>query len=123
MTTADRIRVKRVYEDAARGDGARLLVDRLWPRGMRKEDADFEWHKELAPSTELRRFYGHRPELFDEFARRYREELQTPDARDALTHVRTLAQRRPVTLLTATKDVDRSGATVLAGVLKRGRAK
>ncbi|HZR12856.1 MAG TPA: DUF488 family protein [Acidimicrobiia bacterium] len=118
--TSERVRVKRVYEAAARGDGARLLVDRLWPRGLRKEDADFEWHKELAPSTELRRFYGHVPERFDEFAKRYRDELRAADAADALAHVRSLARRRPVTLLTATKDVDHSGAAVLADVV-RGR--
>jgi uncharacterized protein YeaO (DUF488 family) len=117
---APRITAKRAYDPPVRGDGVRILVDRLWPRGMRKADAHFdEWRKDLAPSTELRRFYGHRPELFDEFSRRYRAELKQEERAPAVEHVLRLARRRPVTLLTATHDLEHSGAAVLAAVLRR----
>ena len=122
MTTkrAPTIAVKRAYDAPARGDGARLLVDRLWPRGLRKDAAHIDaWHKDLAPSTELRQFYGHRPELFREFSRRYRSELRSPEAVAAMEQVQRIARRRPVTLITATRDVERSGAAVLAGVLRQ----
>jgi uncharacterized protein YeaO (DUF488 family) len=119
-----RIRIKRAYEPPKRGDGVRLLVDRLWPRGLRKEDARFDaWRKDLAPSTELRQFYGHRPERFAEFAKRYRGELRTK-ATTAVAEVLELAHRRPITLLTATRDLDRSGAAVLAAYFEeRGRSR
>lgn len=111
---AQRVRIKRVYDAPARGDGARILVDRLWPRGISKERADLDaWRQELAPSAELRRFYGHRPERFSEFTQRYQAELRRPDAVAALTDLARLAKRRPVTLLTASRDLDRSEAAVL----------
>jgi uncharacterized protein YeaO (DUF488 family) len=120
MADASRIRVKRVYDAPARGDGVRLLVDRLWPRGLRKEDARVgEWRKDLAPSTELRKFYGHRPERFAEFATRYRRELREAHTAEAVSEVLALARRRNVTLLTATRDLERSGAAVLADHLRR----
>jgi uncharacterized protein YeaO (DUF488 family) len=73
MTTAPPFQLHRIYDDAAGGRGDRVLVDRLWPRGVKKSDAAIdEWAKDLAPSTELRRWYGHQPSRFDEFARRYR---------------------------------------------------
>lgn len=109
------IAIKRAYEPAARGDGARILVDRLWPRGLRKVDAEFdEWRKDLSPSTELRKFYGHRPKRFAEFARRYRAELRSPAAADAVSEVIALNRRRAVTFLTASRDLDHSEAAVLA---------
>jgi uncharacterized protein YeaO (DUF488 family) len=110
--------VRRVYDDPLPGDGARVLVDRIWPRGMTKERADLdEWCKQVAPSTALRTWYGHDPERFDEFARRYRQELTEPERAEALAHLRGLATDRTLTLLTATKDADISEAAVLASLL------
>ena len=112
------IRLKRIYEPAAPEDGARVLVDRIWPRGMTKEKANLdEWCKTIAPSTELRKWYHHDPERFTEFARRYREELTQPERAEALAHLRTLAKDRNLTLLTASKAVDISEANVLAQML------
>ncbi|GGV76064.1 MULTISPECIES: DUF488 domain-containing protein [Streptomyces] len=109
------ITYRRIYEGVSPQDGTRLLVDRLWPRGVSKEDAHVdEWLRDVAPSSELRRWYGHDPERFTEFRRRYRAELDDPEHRQAVARVRDLAARGKVTLLTATKDVDRSGAAVLA---------
>jgi uncharacterized protein YeaO (DUF488 family) len=108
--------VHRIYE-AGPGPGPagwRVLVDRLWPRGIKKADAALdEWLKDAAPSADLRRWYGHDPSKFDEFARRYRDELGRPPAADAIEHLRSLARDRPVMLLTATRDVEHSGARVL----------
>jgi uncharacterized protein YeaO (DUF488 family) len=109
-----------VYDAPAVDDGWTVLVDRLWPRGLRKEDLRLdEWCKDLAPSTELRGWYGHRPDRFEEFARRYERELDDPDRSAPLSRLSDLACRQQVTLLTATKDVAISGAHVLATVLKR----
>jgi len=115
------VKVARIYDDHARG--YRVLVDRLWPRGIKKEDAALdEWLKDVAPSTELRRWYGHAPERFDEFARRYRKELHHEPGKHALAHLRELAGKRRVTLLTATKDVEHSAAFVLCdSLVRRGR--
>jgi uncharacterized protein YeaO (DUF488 family) len=113
-----KVRVRRVYDGRAPGDGNRVLVDRMWPRGMTKEKADLdEWCKSIAPSTELRKSYHHDPERFNEFARRYRAELTEPERAEALEHLRTLARDRNLTLLTASKAVDISEATVLAELL------
>lgn len=113
------IRVRRAYEEAASADGARVLVDRIWPRGLRKDAAQLdEWAKDVAPSTELRTWYGHDPAKFDEFRRRYTAELDEPVAREALARLSALAADRPVTLLTATKELDLSQAAVLAGLLR-----
>ena len=115
-----KIAIKRAYEPPARGDGVRILVDRLWPRGLRKDDAKFDqWRKVLSPSTELRQFYGHRPERFAEFTKRYRAELRGKDAAAAVNELLDLAQRRPVTLLTASRDLAHSEAAVLAAHLRR----
>ena len=100
------IRIKRAYDPPERGDGVRILVDRLWPRGLRKDDAHFDqWRKDLSPSTALRQFYGHRPERFAEFAKRYRSELRRKEAVAAISEIVDLARRRPVTLLTASRDL------------------
>lgn len=112
------IRVRRVYEPPSAQDGARVLVDRIWPRGMRKDAARLdEWAKDVAPSTELRTWYGHDPAKFAEFRRRYLAELQAPAASAALARLRALAADGPVTLLTATRELDLSQAAVLAQVL------
>jgi uncharacterized protein YeaO (DUF488 family) len=114
------IRVRRVYDEASPADGARVLVDRIWPRGLRKDAARLdEWAKDVAPSTELRKWYGHDPAKFDEFRRRYLGELTGTSQRAALGQLRALAAAGPVTLLTATKDVAHSQAEVLAQVLRQ----
>jgi uncharacterized protein YeaO (DUF488 family) len=109
------VAIKRAYAPAARGDGVRILVDRLWPRGLRKAEARFDqWRKDLAPSTELRQFYGHQPERFPEFKRRYRSELRRVDATKAVSEIVELNRRRPITFLTASRDLEHSEAAVLA---------
>ncbi len=111
--------VKRVYDDPSPDDGIRVLVDRVWPRGLTKERAQLaEWCKAVAPSTELRSWYSHDPKRFDEFVRRYQAELKDPERAEAFAHLESLAaQSRRLTLLTATKDVELSQAAVLAGLL------
>lgn len=119
------IEVVRVYEDPGRRAGEhRVLVDRLWPRGVPKAGVDLdEWVKEVAPSTELRRWYGHEPERFAEFARRYRAELARDPAASAVARLRRRAEDgERLALLTATRDVGRSGAAVLAEVLTEALA-
>jgi uncharacterized protein YeaO (DUF488 family) len=115
----DRIRVRRVYDPPAPQDGARVLVDRLWPRGLRKDASRWDdWAKDVAPSPELRIWFRHDPARFDEFRRRYAAELAEPGKRRALNRIRALADNGPVTLLTAARDVDMSQAVVLAGLLR-----
>ncbi len=114
---ASNVEISRVYEHPP-ATRERVLVDRLWPRGIAKQDAPIDmWMKDVAPTTELRKWYGHQPERFDEFAKRYREELSKGDAAVALTRLRDDASNKGVTLVTATRDVERSGAAVLRGVL------
>jgi uncharacterized protein YeaO (DUF488 family) len=114
-----KVQVRRVYDDPAPGDGTRVLVDRIWPRGMTKEKASLDdWCKQVAPSTELRKWYGHDPGRFEEFSRRYREELTEPERAEALAHLRGLAQAGTLTLLTASKAADISEAAVLARLLQ-----
>lgn len=106
------LHLRRVY-DAPDG-GHRVLVDRLWPRGITKADAALdEWRADAAPSTELRQWYGHDVSRFAEFARRYREELRRLPASRAVGHILELSATRKVTLVTATRDVEHSGAQVL----------
>lgn len=112
------MKVKRIYEEPAAGDGRRVLVDRLWPRGLRKQDAAVDvWLRDVAPSDRLRRWYGHDPGRFSEFAERYRAELADDAHTPALAQLREFAAAGPVTLLTATRDVAGSQATVLAEIL------
>jgi uncharacterized protein YeaO (DUF488 family) len=114
------VQVRRVYEEPTPEDGARVLVDRLWPRGLTKAKAALdEWCKDVAPSDELRRWYGHDPDRFAEFSRRYRRELKDPEHVAAVRHLRDLANSEPLTLLTATKEPDISEAAVLASVVRR----
>ena len=106
--------LKRVYDPISDTDGTRILVDRLWPRGSTLADAALdEWLRDAAPSTDLRRWYGHDVARFDEFARRYRAELRRPPASDVVRHLTELARIGTLTLLTATRDVEHSGALVL----------
>lgn len=114
------IRVKRAYEPASPDDGTRVLVDRLWPRGLKRADSAIDhWLKDVAPSTELRHWFGHSPERWDEFHRRYEEELrQRPDQ---LATLRELADRGPMTLLFSARDEAHNNAVALRDVLL-GRA-
>ena len=115
-----RFEVRRVYDRAPSRGIHRVLVDRLWPRGIAKADAPIdEWAKDVAPSTELRRWYGHDPDKFAEFAKSYRAELRHSAGREALTRLRDEATRTPVALVTATRDVEHSEATVLLGLLTK----
>lgn len=113
------VRVKRIYSPAAPDDGLRVLVDRLWPRGVSRERAALDhWLRDVAPSTGLRRWYGHQPDRAEEFRVRYLTELSSGDAADALLVLRGLSEGvSPVTLLTATAEIQRSHATVLRDVL------
>jgi uncharacterized protein YeaO (DUF488 family) len=119
MSTEQRaVEVRRIYDDDVPG-GARVLVDRLWPRGVSKADADLDdWCTETAPSDELRRWYGHDPQRFEEFRRRYVEELREQAARDRLHDLADLAGHEGLVLLTATRDLEHSHAVVLAHVVR-----
>ena len=118
MTGGHEVRVGRVYDARTPDDGIRVLVDRIWPRGLTKAAADLDdWCKAIAPSTALRRWYAHDPERFEEFARRYRGELEEPDRAEALDRLQDLARGQTMTLLTATKNPEISEAAVLAQVL------
>ena len=112
------IGLARVYDEPRPGEGLRVLVDRLWPRGVRKDDPRVgQWCKQVAPSTELRQWYDHQPQRYDEFAQRYRAELAEPQAAQALSELRQLVASGRVTLVTATKQLEVSHLEVLAGVL------
>ena len=121
MASRNRVHLKRIYEEPAPGDGHRVLVDRIWPRGLSHERARIdEWLKEVAPSTQLRTWYGHDPARFEEFQQRYRAELTAAEPAAALSHLVALVRDSGpagVTLLTATKRYDISQAAVLARLL------
>ena len=121
MAKTVNVRVRRVYEPAEPDDGQRVLVDRLWPRGLSKERARLDhWCKAIAPSNGLRKWYGHDPDRYAEFARHYRAELDDPERAAALAQLRELTADGPLTLLTATKRSDISEAAVLADLLGAG---
>lgn len=110
------VATKRVYEKPAAGDGKRVLVDGLWPRGVRKEDAKLdEWFREIAPGADLRRWFDHDPARWDEFRRRYREQLA--DQQDALDRLRSMARSGKLTLLYGAKDERHNNALVLRNIL------
>lgn len=113
------VRVRRVYEPPEPDDGVRVLVDRLWPRGLAKDAARVdEWPKGLTPSTGLRRWYHADDRSYEEFRERYEAELAAPEAAELLDHVRELAGKGPVTLLTASKNPETGHAEVLARLLE-----
>ena len=113
------IRLKRAYERPAATDGYRVLIDRLWPRGISRDRARLdEWEKELAPSTELRQWFGHDPTRFEEFRRRYVDELR--QHRPLLSTLRRRARDGTVTLVYSAHDEEHNDAVVLAEVLRRG---
>lgn len=113
------LRVRRVYEPPEPQDGFRVLVDRLWPRGLSKEAARVDlWARELAPSDRLRRWFGHDPLKWEEFRRRYREELSRSPARELVQQLAERARRGTVTLLFGARDERHNNAVVLAEVLQ-----
>ena len=113
------LRIKRVYEPRHPSDGCRVLVDRVWPRGLTREAAAIDhWLKELGPSTELRKWFDHRIERWQEFARRYREELAGAAAQPLLTELATMAAAGPLTLVYSARDEEHNQAVVIAEVLR-----
>lgn len=113
------VRLKRVYEPAASSDGYRVLIDRLWPRGVSRQRAQLDaWERELSPSTELRRWFGHEPSRFQEFRRRYTEELR--QQRPRIAGLRRRAREGTITLVYSAHDAEHNDAVVLAAVLRRG---
>lgn len=111
------IKVKRIYETPAKGDGCRVLVDRLWPRGMKKEDAHIdEWAKDLSPSTELRKWYDHTPDLWSEFSRKYKAELNKNEAVPGF--VEGHEDKKTITLLYGAKSEEYNHALVLQKYLE-----
>ena len=113
------VRVKRIYAEAALGDGYRVLIDRIWPRGVSREGAELdEWARELAPSAELRKWFDHIPARFPRFRTRYRAELQHQLPR--LEELRRRAATRPLTILYAARDPKHNNAVVLAELLREG---
>lgn len=116
--TAPRVRLGRVYDERTPQDGARVLVDGLWPRGLTREKADLDtWCTEIAPSGALRKWYRHDPDRFAEFRHRYRIELEDAGRAAALAQLREMARSGPLTLLTATRHVEISQAAVLVELL------
>ncbi len=118
--TDGRVRIKRAYEAPEPGDGYRVLVDRLWPRGVTKEELRLDaWEKEIAPSPELRKWFGHDPDRWEEFRRRYREELASPERRELLSDLARRARLGPVTLVYGARDEEHNGAVVLREELEK----
>ncbi len=114
------ISVKRVYDPPVRSDGMRILVDRIWPRGMTKEAARVDaWLRGLAPSDALRTWFGHRPDRWEEFRRRYWKELRDASRTELVKHLRSLARQRHVTLLFGARDAERNQAVALFEFMKQ----
>jgi uncharacterized protein YeaO (DUF488 family) len=112
-------RIKRAYDAAERGDGYRVLIDHVWPRGVSRERAKLdEWARELAPSDELRKWFDHVPERFAKFRSRYREELK--DRRERVEDLRRRARKGPVTIIYAAHNREHNNAVVLAELLRNG---
>lgn len=115
---AAKVVTKRIYDDPDDDDGKRVLVDRIWPRGVSKKNAALdEWCKDIAPTDSLRKWYGHDPDKFDSFKARYIKELKTVARSEALEHLRELASEGRLTLLTGSKALDISQAAVLSEIL------
>ena len=113
------IQIKRAYETPSKKDGFRVLIDRLWPRGVKKEKLPMSaWMKELAPSTELRKEFGHDPKHWKTFQSKYKKELKSPEAQEKLALLTEIAEKRNVTLLYGAKDVAHNDAVVLKQVLE-----
>ncbi len=115
----DRIRIQRIYDEDRAGGGTRVLVDRVWPRGISKDDADLDyWYKDLAPSSELRKWFGHDPGLWAAFKQKYRKELRNGDKREQLAELAAMARSGRLILLYGAKDEKHNQAVVLREVLE-----
>jgi len=115
------VRLKRVYDERSPDDGVRVLVDRVWPRGIgRAQAAIDEWLRDLGPSTELRKWFNHDPGRWEEFKARYRAELSAPEQRLRLEHLRDLARKQPLTILYGAKDREHNQAVVIAEEIEAG---
>ena len=113
---AGNVKLKRAYEAASAADGHRILIDRLWPRGVKKADAAIDlWLKDIAPSTGLRKWFGHEPTRWEEFCRRYRAEVD--NQQEQLAELRALAQRRPITLVYSARDELHNNGVVLRDII------
>lgn len=116
------VHIKRAYEPPSRRDGTRILVDRLWPRGLNKEQVKVvKWMKELGPSTELRKSFGHDPAHWKEFRKRYKAELRRPEARAMLKELSTAAAGGTVTLVYSAKDEEHNQTVVISEMLRSRR--
>ena len=114
------VKIKRAYEKKSASDGKRIYVDRLWPRGLSKEDVAIdEWLKDLSPSDELRKWFGHEPEKFPEFKKRYIKELADPAKQALLKRIAGMAKGNNITLVYSAKDTEHNDAVVLAGLVGR----
>ncbi len=114
------IKLKRAYDKPANDDGTRILVDRIWPRGLSKERAHIDlWLKDVAPSSELRKWFAHDPARFSEFRQRYQQELATGSGQDALQKLRDLAHQQPVTLIFSAHDTDHNNAVILRDLVQQ----
>lgn len=114
------IKLKRAYDEPANDDGTRILVDRIWPRGLSKERAHIDlWLKDVAPSSELRKWFAHDPARFSEFRQRYQQELATGSGQDALQKLRDLAHQQPVTLIFSAHDTDHNNAVILRDLVQQ----
>lgn len=115
MSRLGDVEVRRIYEQRSPSDGRRILVDRVWPRGLTKAAADIdEWCKDVAPSTPLRKWYGHSATRFEKFRDRYEVELDDAEHSEAMAHLRAITRRDGLTLLTAVKDIGLSHARIVA---------
>ena len=114
------IKLKRAYEEAAEDDGTRVLVDRLWPRGLSKERAHIDlWLKDVAPSNELRKWFAHDPSKFSEFRQRYQHELSSGSGQEALHKLREMTRQQKVTLVFSAHDPEHNNAVVLRELLNK----
>ena len=114
------VKIKRIYEDAVKDDGVRVLVDRVWPRGMAKEDAKLDhWMKEVGPSNELRKWFGHDPDKYEEFKKKYKEELTNGDQQEEMEKLKKITKDndKKLTLLFSAKDEKNNQASVLKEIL------
>ena len=115
-----KVGIRRIYDPPGKGEGLRILVDRLWPRGVRKADLEYDlWEKDIAPTTELRRWFGHAPERWEAFHEKYQKELDASDVQERLQEIVKTAGKRRITLLYGARDPDHNHALILAEAIER----
>lgn len=120
MAGGNLVQIKRAYEPSSKKDGFRVLIDRLWPRGIKKEKLPLDaWMKELAPSSQLRKEFGHNPDLWSDFQRKYEKELRSPEARERIRHLANKAKKGRVTLIYSARDEAHNDAVVLKKIINR----